>query len=394
MLRLRPNPGGQLSIDEIIGRDALIGQTWQVLERQSLVLTAERRMGKTMLLKKAGAAAPHGASFVYHDLESIRTAEEFADAVYRDVAPRLPTSQKVVETLRRVAEHVEGIEVAGQGVSLRVARSPWEDLLENSLARLGNDPDQPFVFFWDEMPLMVDNIAKQDGPACAIKVLDTLRSLRHTYAGLRMVYTGSIGLHHVIAQLRQAGYANDPTNDMYHIEVPPLLSKDATLLARALLAGAEIEASDPEAVAEAMATAVDNIPYYVHYLASALQERGPATVGTVSEVVTEAIVASNDPWHLQHYEERVDTYYQAADRPLILALLDTLAGAQHPLPFAEVFNLVKSQVATEDHERVRRLLDLLCQDHYLRRNEDGAFVFRYSVIRRWWCLHRGVGERP
>lgn len=41
-------PGGQLEIGEIIGRDKLVDRLWKILARQSLVLTAERRMGKTM----------------------------------------------------------------------------------------------------------------------------------------------------------------------------------------------------------------------------------------------------------------------------------------------------------------------------------------------------------
>jgi hypothetical protein len=54
---MKTNPGGQLAANEVIGRDRLIAKLWQILERQSLVLTAERRMGKTsdyIGLKAAG----------------------------------------------------------------------------------------------------------------------------------------------------------------------------------------------------------------------------------------------------------------------------------------------------------------------------------------------------
>ncbi len=33
------------------------------------------------------------------------------------------------------------------------------------------------VFFWDEMPFLLANIAKREGPAVAMEVLDVLRSL-------------------------------------------------------------------------------------------------------------------------------------------------------------------------------------------------------------------------
>jgi hypothetical protein len=41
------------------------------------------------------------------------------------------------------------------------------------------------------------------GDESAMELLDTLRSIRQMYPAVRMVYTGSIGLHHVIGSLRK-----------------------------------------------------------------------------------------------------------------------------------------------------------------------------------------------
>jgi len=49
---LRANPGGQLSVSEVRGRDELVDRVWRSLERQSVLLTAERRMGKTTLMSE------------------------------------------------------------------------------------------------------------------------------------------------------------------------------------------------------------------------------------------------------------------------------------------------------------------------------------------------------
>ena len=46
------NPGGRLDIEDVIGRDHEIDRYWRVLERQGLVLSAERRIGKTHVLLK------------------------------------------------------------------------------------------------------------------------------------------------------------------------------------------------------------------------------------------------------------------------------------------------------------------------------------------------------
>ena len=46
------NPGGRLDIDDVVGRDHEIDRYWHVLERQGLILSAERRIGKTHILLK------------------------------------------------------------------------------------------------------------------------------------------------------------------------------------------------------------------------------------------------------------------------------------------------------------------------------------------------------
>jgi len=46
---MRVNPGGKIPSSEVIGRDRLIENLWRILDRQSLVLSAERRMVKPAL---------------------------------------------------------------------------------------------------------------------------------------------------------------------------------------------------------------------------------------------------------------------------------------------------------------------------------------------------------
>ena len=55
---LKSNPGGQLAPSDVIGRDKLISHLLDALEKHGVVLTAERRMGKTTILRKIQAEAP------------------------------------------------------------------------------------------------------------------------------------------------------------------------------------------------------------------------------------------------------------------------------------------------------------------------------------------------
>lgn len=33
---------------------------------------------------------------------------------------------------------------------------------------------------------------------------------------------------------------------------------------------------------------------------------------------------------------------------------------------------------------------LIEQDHYLSRDADGHYRFQFPLLRRWWCLSRGL----
>ena len=57
---MKANPGGELALDEVIGRDQLIRRLWDTLNRQSVILIAERRMGKTSVIKKMVAWSTAG----------------------------------------------------------------------------------------------------------------------------------------------------------------------------------------------------------------------------------------------------------------------------------------------------------------------------------------------
>ncbi len=49
---MKANPGGILQAEAVIGRDAEIADMWAKLEKRSVILTAERRVGKTCLMRK------------------------------------------------------------------------------------------------------------------------------------------------------------------------------------------------------------------------------------------------------------------------------------------------------------------------------------------------------
>jgi len=387
---MKANPGGQIPPSEVVGRDKLIGELWRILERQSVVICSERRMGKTCVIKKMVAEAPEDKLAIYRDLEGVRTSLEFVDLVFHDVEGHLGPTKRFAERARRFLKELGGVEFKDFKLPEFVAPH-WKTMLTSTIEDLMEHQEKTVIFFWDEVPYMLHNIKRNNGEDTAMEILDVLRSLRHTYPNLRMVFTGSIGLHNVIRSLRRGGRPSDPTNDMYPIELPPLEFPDAEMLALQLLEGEEVRSDDIQEVARTIAQAMDCIPYYIHHVVDQIKRQGgPVNAGTVEEIVVSCLVDPNDVWHLRHYYDRIENYYEPEEVPFTLGLLDVLATSEHPLKFDELFNLLKSQEPTEDREMARRVLGYLESDHYILRNPDGTYRFRFPLIQRWWKIYRGL----
>lgn len=389
---MKANPGGQIDPKLVIGRDRLIEILWETVALQSLVITAERRIGKTTVMKKMEREPVAGWLAVYQDLESCHTAMEFAMSVYREIHRFLSGKGKLTRRSKEFFGALGGAEIGGVFKLPNTTEAPWKDVLTRAIEDLmhENDGATKLLFLWDEMPFMLMNIRNGEGEQMAMQVLDHLRWLRQTHSDLRMVITGSIGLHHVLTSLKEKSYANSPVNDMAPIDIPPLLEDDASHLASSLIAGEGLRSPDEAASAKKIAQEADCFAFYVHHIVRGLKVGGlDATPANVAKVVASHLVDPNDPWQLVHYRERISTYYPDDQRTVAL-ILDQLAVQEGTAAVNDLLALLKGASPFDDRERLLSLLSLMERDHYLKRAEDGRYQFRFPLIRRWWKLNRSL----
>lgn len=390
---MKANPGGQIDPKSAIGRERLIQILWETVKLQSLVITAERRIGKTTVIKKMRDEPLEGWVAVFQDLERCHSAAEFAMSVYAEIHRFLSSKNKIARRTKELLAALGGLEIGGMFKLPEKAAASWKDVLTRAIEDLIHENDASgtkLLFLWDEVPFMLANIRDREGEQTAMEVLDLLRALRQTHAGLRMVITGSIGLHHVLTSLKDKNYANSPTNDMAAIDVPPLSEPDARQLASLLINGEALPSPDKPATAAAIAGEADCFPFYIHHIVKALKIRGlDATPSNVAHVVASQLVDANDPWELLHYRERIPIYYRD-DQKTVSLILDHLAVQESTASVNELLALLKGVSLFDDRDRLLRLLSLMERDHYLKRGEDALVQFRFPLIRRWWKLNRGL----
>ncbi|HWO24751.1 MAG TPA: hypothetical protein VNO30_38685 [Kofleriaceae bacterium] len=378
------NPGGQLSVEEIVGREREIERYWAVLERQSLVLNAERRIGKTSILQKMGALGRDGFHTYYQELERVHSITELISQIYRTVSVDLPRTKRLKATaikgwLALSSDRIEKL-------SLPAAGDAWKTLLEVAVKDVLDafEDDTKVVCMWDEFPLMLYNLRQREGADKTIQLLDTLRFLRASHPRLRFLFTGSIGLHLALKSLRAEGNANAPFNDVQIELAPPLSPADTAALIGNLCGALCHEPQEPTEIAGRVSALLGGFAYHIHHCFDRLDQLGRPARGADVDVAVEAVAThSSDPAHIGYTQHRIETYYSRDDSRMALSIMDVLAGSHEPLRLERLLNGVRHQQASADEHHVKSVCEMLRQDQCVTRTSEG-FAFTWPIVKRWW----------
>ena len=376
------NPGGRLHPEGVIGRDREISRYWEILDRQGLVISAERRIGKTHILFKMKDECPDTYLPVYQDLEAVHSAGDLVHSIYAVMNSNSFRTQ-IAKWSRLLPERIGGVQLpSADKACLTLLSDAFDHLLKLA-------DGKRILFLWDEFPLMLHNLQNGGHTQTAIQLLDYLRTLRlEKPDNVRFLFTGSIGLHLVLRSLRKSGNANAPVNDMMSVTVPPLAEKDTCLLAEELLKETRSAKENIPDMARLIAKKIGGFPYHVHHLVDQLNQlHYPPMPSDISSAVDRLVQDSHDPANFNYYVTRLDTYYTPDDRALALLVLDSLAGQKSPCSFSTLLNLCRHQVASLSEEVLRNALIMLLEDHYIEeRKLDGATVhdFRWPLVKTWW----------
>jgi len=368
----------------MVGREREIERYWTVLERQSVVLNAERRIGKTSILQKMGALGREGFHTYYQELERVHSITELISQIYRTVSVDLPRTKRLKASaikgwLALSSERLAHLAVPSAG-------DAWKTLLEVAVKDVLDavEDDIKVVFMWDEFPLMLYNLRQREGADRTIQLLDTLRYLRATYARLRFLFTGSIGLHLALKNLRGDGNANAPFNDVQIELAPPLSPEDTATLVEHLCGALRYKPRDPVEIANRVSALVGGFAYHIHHCFDQLDQLGRSAKGEDVDVAIETIAThSSDPAHLGYTQYRIETYYSADDARLALSILDVLAGSDQPLSLDQLLNQVRHKDVGADEHHVKAVCEILRQDQCITRGREG-YSFTWPIVKRWW----------
>ncbi|MCY3745462.1 MAG: ATP-binding protein [Acidobacteria bacterium] len=378
------------------------------------LLTAQRRMGKTSLVRELFRRLNDEGRLetVFVDLEGAATA---ADAVAEivvqarsahDVWTRLRTG--VANVVPGIRDAVDELGVSELRVKLRATLDPgsWRQKGDAVVASLASN-ERPVVLALDELPMLVNRLLKgpkgeatPEGTAAADEFLSWLRKNGQMYPGrVSMIVSGSVSLEPVLSEAGLTAHANI----FAPFELKPWDEETAVACLGGLADGADLVVSKPvrRQVCRLLRC---HVPHHVQMFFDCLEEhlrrvgRRRATTEDVERVYAADLLGVRGQLDLDHYESRLRLVLAPEGYRAALALLTEAAVADGWLrreaieAYSRFFG-ARVREGAGGPVSIDHLLRLLEHDGYLARNGDD-YRFVSGLLEDWWRARHGNRHLP
>ena len=375
----------------------------RVRERTHTLLTAQRRMGKTSLVRELQRRLAGTGEFevVFVDLEA---AIDPADAIAEIGVQTKPVGAawdrikiSFANLMRSAGGRIEELSVADLKVKLRagIDAGNWPQRGDAIFAALA-ESGQPVVLAIDELPILVNRLLKDEtgrmtpeGKREADAFLSWLRKMGQSHRDrVTLILSGSVSLEPL---LEQAGLSAQ-ANIFAPYDLKPW-SEETTVSCLETLAESYEIGLGSEARRDMCRRLRCCIPHHVQMFFDRMHEhlrcvgRKDASLEDVEWVYLREMLGVRGQVDLQHYEGRLETVLGRAGYTVALEILTATAVDGEII--GETVHRYRNYFSTrEAHDRdgvpsVDHVLHVLQHDGYLE-PEDGGYRFVSGLLEDWW----------
>ena len=427
-MKLRKAGANWVEGDRFFDREAeLEALTERVRDGIHTLLTAQRRMGKTSLVRELQRRLGEEGCFenIFVDLEDARTP---ADAI-AEIAAQSKSAQSVwrrvvpgfVNVLHGVRDRVDTLAISELRIKLRagVDAGNWRQKGDGVFAALAEN-ERSVVLAIDELPILVNRMLKghdyritPEGKRAVDEFLSWLRKNVQMHQGrVCVILSGSISLEPI---LRQAGLSAH-ANVFSSFDLRPWSERTALACLAALSGTYGLELTT--AVRRDMCTRLRClVPHHVQRFFDHLHVhlrrdgRHEASLEDVAQVYTDEMLSVRGQVDMDHYESRLKLVLGTEGYRAALAMLTEAAvsgGVLHGKAidrYREYFRTgteIDAEAETETEPvRVEDVLLVLEHDGYLAPHGDDCgdgYRFVSGLLEDWWRPRHGrhfvpVGQR-
>ena len=385
--------GRWVSDDDFFGReDELRVLETRVLDGNHVLLTGQRRMGKTSVVHELGRRLrDKGWIFLFADVEGASCTEDAIADIAKAAHPVRPIALRLVTAMgRRFGGGLEA-EVSVHDFRLRVRATldsgNWRRFGEQLLSECATQ-DRRVLLVIDELPIFLKRMLRVDKDARRVdEFLSWLRGEIQTLGARSpvLVVSGSIGLGPLVRRLGMA----DRVNYLFPFRLGPW-DRDRSVQCCGRLAESanlEVEAGVAEAIYERLGI---GIPHHVQSFfahlrdVAAMRGRDRVTLADVDEVYRTVLLGPSGQISLTHYETRLADGLDGASYRMAMEILAETATSGVFTPSARrCLERLYAELTDDASAHVADALDVLVHDGYLETGDSGH-RFVSHLLGDWW----------
>ena len=373
-----------------------------VLDRNHILLSGQRRMGKTSIAHELGRRLEEkGWTAVFADVENASSPEDAISELARGTSSVRPIVSRFIKGMKQgFQRNVSELGAGDFRIKIRAELDPgnWRQVGLDLLIACSHH-ERPVLLVIDELPIFLSRLLRNDGDA--LKVDEFLSWMRHAFQTIRKdspvaFLTGSIGLLPLVERLGLP----DRINYFVPFHLGPW-NRDTSIQCFSRLTaqyGIGTEDDVPGAVHDSLGLGV---PHYV--------QRMFAEIRHISESREGAVVTKTDveeaysswllgPWghsDLIHYLTRLDAALDKDALSVAMTILaETATQGEFTVNARRALERFQYERFGDSYDRVGQALGVLEHDGYLIRHSDGH-RFEFKLLRDWMKsrfegIHRSI----
>ena len=390
-------PVGNPAIGEdFIDRENEVKLILSTLEKDSVLLIAPRRFGKTSIMRKLkDELLKRDDISVFLEVEDVETPQRFISEIVMALVEneKFSIKSKIISSLKSVLnwlrDNIDEIETPLGRAKLRseIESDLQEDWMEKSrqIFDIINGADSIIYIIIDEFPIAIKNMEPKE----AETFLHWFRKLRQVSGNLRFIVGGSVSIDNVV---RGAGGVT-VINDFRRVKISGF-KKEVALEAISKVfeeEGWHYEDSIGEKILDSIGEAY--IPYFIAVMLSALKEENILNGGEINENLIEKvynlrILGSEGKHYFEHYSHRLRLFYPEMEEKAARAILRNVSGGDY-YPVDVAFGIFKEITDIDDYDKFMDLIADLSNDFYIEYDKDKGLKFYSKMLRDWWRIYHG-----
>lgn len=355
-------------------------------ERQSLLLSAPRRIGKSSLAKRLiSDKVADKWKCIYIDLQGIATKEAFLRKLidaFTGVGLMEKTGKKVRDFMESIFNATDGVEIG----SLKIDLSHHGNM-ESMYNRLSEtfDYEHDTLIVIDELPLFLGKLMDKDEKNRneVEFLLNWFRSIRQREnSHIRWLFCGSVGLRNFTNHYRMS----QTINDLIDFELGELPAGEAEGLIKALAESYSLRMED-DVITKTLELLQWPIPYFIQLLVDRLISEKQSAVELIVTIedIQRVLDDLSQSDYFMTWDERLDEYRDLEDMARLT--LDNVSAVDEGLSKDQLKTIaMKGKDAVEEpiiNKNLAKVLEMLEHDGYIMRN-GGYRKFRSPLLRKWW----------